>query len=97
MIILAGAAGGYAYVQKLRADNATLTINAVKLETAVAENNEVIEQQTQDLQKIRSTLEDVQETNAKLLEIYKKTKKAKGGYVKKYAKGGGVRTAKYKI
>ena len=51
LIILAGAAGGYAYVQKLRADNATLTINAVKLETAVAENNEVIEQQTQDLKK----------------------------------------------
>ena len=66
LIILVGAAGGYAYVQKLRADNATLTINAVKLETAVAENNEVIEQQTQDLQKIRSTLEDVEETNAKL-------------------------------
>ena len=68
LIILVGAAGGYAYVQKLRADNDTLTINAVKLETAVAENNEVIEQQTQDLQKIRSTLEDVQETNAKLQE-----------------------------
>ena len=34
------------------------------------------------------------ETNARLLEIYKKTKKAKGGYVKKYAKGGGVRKAR---
>ncbi|SVC63680.1 uncharacterized protein METZ01_LOCUS316534, partial [marine metagenome] len=31
-----------------------------------AENNEVIEQQTHDLKKIRSTLEDLEDTNAKL-------------------------------
>ena len=66
LIILAGAAGGYAYVQKLRADNATLKINQSKLETAVSENNEVIEQQTKDLKKIRSTIKQIEEVNAKL-------------------------------
>ena len=66
LIILAGAAGGYAYVQKLRADNATLKINQSKLETAVSENNEVIEQQTNDLKKIRSTLSSLEEEKKKL-------------------------------
>jgi len=66
LIILAGAAGGYAYVQKLRADNATLKINQSKLETAVSENNEVIEQQTNDLKKIRSTLSNLEEEKKKL-------------------------------
>jgi predicted transcriptional regulator len=66
LVILAGAAGGYAYVQKLRADNATLKINQSKLETAVSENNEVIEQQTNDLKKIRSTLSNLEEEKKKL-------------------------------
>ena len=66
LIILAGAAGGYAYVQKLRADNATLKINQSKLETAVSENNEVIEQQTNDLKKIRTTLSSLEEEKKKL-------------------------------
>ena len=66
LIMLAGAAGGYAYVQKLRADNATLKINQSKLETAVSENNEVIEQQTNDLKKIRSTLSNLEEEKKKL-------------------------------
>ena len=66
LLILAGGAGGYAYVQKLQKDNAILKTNQVKLETAVADNNAVIEQQTQDLKKIRSTLKQVEEVNAKL-------------------------------
>ncbi|MBC8429985.1 MAG: hypothetical protein H8D92_01170 [Pelagibacteraceae bacterium] len=66
LVILAGAAGGYAYVQKLRADNATLKINQSKLETAVSENNEVIEQQTNDLKKIRTTLSSLEEEKKKL-------------------------------
>ena len=32
LLLLAGAAGGFAYVQKLRADNAVLKINQEKLE-----------------------------------------------------------------
>ena len=66
LLILAGGAGGYAYVQKLQKDNAILKTNQVKLETAVADNNAVIEQQTKDLKKIRTTLKEVEETNAKL-------------------------------
>lgn len=66
LIMLAGAAGGYAYVQKLRADNSVLKINQSKLETAVSENNEVIEQQTNDLKKIRTTLSSLEEEKKKL-------------------------------
>ena len=66
LVILAGAAGGYAYVQKLRADNVILKVNQTKLETAVSENNKVIEQQTNDLKKIRSTLSNLEEEKKKL-------------------------------
>ena len=66
LIILASAGGGYWYVQKLQKDNAILKSNQVKLETAVAESNQVIEQQSKDLKKIRSTLKEVEELNSKL-------------------------------
>tara|TARA_R100001224_G_scaffold38000_1_gene21595 strand:- start:220 stop:669 length:450 start_codon:yes stop_codon:yes gene_type:complete len=66
LIILASAGGGYWYVQKLQKDNAILKSNQVKLETAVAESNQVIEQQSKDLKKIRSTLKEVEELNDKL-------------------------------
>jgi predicted transcriptional regulator len=66
LIMLAGAGGGYLYVKKLQKDNLTLKINQSKLETAIDDNNAVIEQQTKDLKKIRSTLEVIEETNKKL-------------------------------
>ena len=66
LVLLAGAGGGYLYVNKLQKDNAILKTNQVKLETAVAESNQVIEQQSKDLKKIRSTLEKVEELNDKL-------------------------------
>ena len=66
LLVLAGGAGGYAYVQKLQKDNAILKTNQVKLETAVSENNKVIEQQTKDLKKIRSTLSNLEEEKKKL-------------------------------
>ena len=66
LVLLAGAGGGYLYVSKLQKDNAILKTNQVKLETAVAESNQVIEQQSKDLKKIRSTLEKVEELNDKL-------------------------------
>ena len=66
LVLLAGAGGGYLYVNKLQKDNAILKTNQIKLETAVAESNQVIEQQTQDLKKIRTTLKEVEEINAKL-------------------------------
>ena len=49
LIMLAGVGGGYLYVKKLQKDNATLKVNQIKLETAVEDNNAVIEQQTADL------------------------------------------------
>ncbi len=66
LLVLAGGAGGYAYVQKLQKDNAILKTNQVKLETAVSENNKVIEQQTKDLKQIRSTLSNLEEEKKKL-------------------------------
>ena len=66
LLVLAGGAGGYAYVQKLQKDNAILKTNQVKLETAVSENNKVIEQQTKDLKQIRSTLSKLEEEKKKL-------------------------------
>ena len=66
LILLAGAGGGYLYVNKLQKDNAILKTNQIKLETAVAESNQVIEQQTKDLKKIRSTLKEVEELNDRL-------------------------------
>ena len=66
LVLLAGAGGGYLYVNKLQKDNAILKTNQIKLETAVAESNQVIEQQSKDLKKIRSTLKEIDEQNAKL-------------------------------
>ena len=66
LVLLAGAGGGYLYVNKLQKDNAILKTNQVKLETAVAESNEVIEQQSKDLKKIRTTLKLVEELNDRL-------------------------------
>ena len=68
VIMLAGAGGGYLYVKKLQKDNAILKVNQIKLESAVEDNNKVIEQQTADLKKIRSTLEVIDEKNRKLQE-----------------------------
>ena len=66
LILLAGVGGGYLYVNKLQKDNAILKENTIKLESAVDNQKAVIEQQTQDLKKIRSTLQEIEEVNAKL-------------------------------
>ncbi len=66
LVLLAGAGGGYLYVNKLQKDNAILKTNQIKLETAVAESNQVIEQQSKDLKKIRTTLKLVEELNDRL-------------------------------
>ena len=54
VILLAGAGGGYLYVNKLQKDNAILKTNQIKLESAVQESNQVIEQQTKDLKQIKN-------------------------------------------
>ena len=65
-ILLAGAGGGYLYVNKLQKDNAILKTNAIKLESAVDDQKAVIEQQTKDLKQIRTTLKTIEELNDKL-------------------------------
>ena len=66
VILLAAAGGGYLYVTKLQKDNAILKTNQVKLESAVDNQKIVIEQQTADLKKIRSTIKRIEVVNAKL-------------------------------
>ena len=48
IMLITGIAGAGMYVMKLRADNATLKANQIKLETAVAEQTKVLEQQKKD-------------------------------------------------
>jgi len=64
--MLAGAGGGYLYVQKLQKDNAILKSNQIKLEGAIDDQKAVIEQQAQDFKKIRSTLDKLEKEKAKL-------------------------------
>ena len=64
--MLAGAGGGYLYVQKLQKDNAILKENQLKLENAVEDQKQVIEQQAEDFRKIRNTLNKLEEVNKKL-------------------------------
>ena len=66
LVMLVGAGGGYLYVTNLQKDNAILKTNQVVLESAVDSQKIVIEQQTADLKKIRSTLKQIEEVNAKL-------------------------------
>ena len=66
LVILAGAGGGYLYINKLQKDNATLKSNQIKLESAVEDQKAVIESQAEDFKKIRSTLTKLEEENAKL-------------------------------
>ena len=66
LFILASAGGGYWYVQKLQKDNQILKANAIKLESAVADQKQVIESQAADFKKIRSTLDKLELENAKL-------------------------------
>lgn len=52
VIVLLGISGAVIYVQQLRADNATLKANQVKLEQAVSSQQQLIEQQKKDFQAI---------------------------------------------
>jgi len=51
-IISAALIGGAAYVMKLRSDNAILKANQIKLESAVAEQKNLIENQKKDFEEI---------------------------------------------
>jgi len=59
MLLITGIAGAGVYVMKLRADNATLKANQIKLETAIEDQTKLLEQQKADF-------EAIMESNKKL-------------------------------
>mgnify|MGYP001484700084 FL=1 len=67
-LMLSGLAGGVAYVYKLKADNAILKENAIKLEQSVNSQKEVIAQQKKDFENI---LQANKELNALKLTLTK--------------------------
>ena len=68
LLMVIGIAGGGMYVFKLRADNAILKSNQLKLETAIEEQNKALEQQKADF-------EAILESNKKLNELIQTFKK----------------------
>jgi len=71
-ITLLGATGGVAYVYKLKADNAILKENQIKLEEAVNEQQQVIAQQKQDFESILEANKELNKLNASLNEEVKR-------------------------
>ena len=68
VLMIAGVAGAGIYVMKLRSDNAILKANQTKLETAITEQNKVLEQQKKDFSAIL-------ESNKKLNQLVTTFKK----------------------
>ena len=57
-ILITGIAGAGMYVMKLRSDNAILKANQVKLESAVADQKQLIENQQKDFQERKVLISD---------------------------------------
>ena len=68
IVLIAGIAGAGMYVMKLRSDNAILKANQHKLETAITEQNKVLEKQKEDFPAI---LESNKKLNV-LINTFKK-------------------------
>ena len=68
MLLITGIAGAGVYVMKLRADNATLKANQLKLETAIEDQTKLLEQQKEDF-------EAIMESNKKLNVLINTLKK----------------------
>ena len=68
IIVLAGAGGGYLYVNKLQKDNAILKTNQIKLESAVSEQKQLIENQKKDF-------EDILDANKQMNQLVSVLKK----------------------
>ena len=66
VIVMAGGAGGYFYVQKLQSDLKLSEANNAKLEGAVGEQQAVITQLKEDFAKIQTINKTLEENNAKL-------------------------------
>ena len=67
LVLVLGLAGAGMYVMKLRSDNATLKANQIQLETAITEQNKVLEQQKEDFKAI---MESNQKLNV-LIQTFK--------------------------
>ena len=80
ILLITGIAGAGVYVMKLRADNATLKANQQKLETAITEQNKVLEQQKKDFNAIM-------ESNKKLNALVMTFKKDLEDLDKRFNKG----------
>lgn len=81
IIMLVGISGAVIYVQKLRADNAILKENQVKLEQAVSSQQKVIEQQKKDF-------DDIMQANKQLNTLVQGLKKDFDDLDKRFNKGG---------
>ena len=81
VIMLAGIGGAGIYVMKLRADNATLKANQIKLEQAVDSQQKVIEQQKKDFN-------DIMKANKQLNTLVQGLKKDFEDLDKRFNKGG---------
>ncbi len=79
LIMVMGLAGAGVYVMKLRADNATLKANQVKLETAITEQTKVLEQQKKDF-------DAIMESNKKLNVLINTFKKDLDDLDKRFTK-----------
>ena len=65
IIVTALAGGGY-YVMKLQKDNAILTANAIKLESAISEQKTLIENQKKDFEAILTANKELNDLMSKL-------------------------------
>ena len=67
-ILITGIAGAGMYVMKLRSDNATLKANQIKLESAVADQQELLKSQEKDFEEILAANQKMN----KLVSVLKK-------------------------
>jgi len=79
LVAAIGVAGGFAYVYKLKADNAILKANQIQLETAINEQQEVITQQ-------KESYENILNTNKELSAKLEVLQKDNNELTKKFAK-----------
>ena len=79
-ILITGIAGADMYVMKLRSDNAILKANQLKLESAVADQQEVIASQKKDFEEILAA-------NQKMNELVNALKKDLDDLDKRFNKG----------
>ena len=79
-ILITGIAGAGMYVMKLRSDNAILKANQIKLESAVADQQQLLENQKKDFEEILAA-------NQKMNELVSALKKDLDDLDKRFNKG----------